>query len=321
MNRRELMKGAAASALVVGAAAISTCASNRQKPQSGARPGVSPQCTSEIDPTKSFRVVFHGLWVFWVGISNGGKPGVLAFTPIMPEHVQTASVWGAAEIATLDGFFYTVDVVANNTVTASDLGRRMRAHDAGIQIPSKLFDESRLRTVFDERKFRSSAALYRAIWLPLPDDILPIVHSDITGVFQGDDIKNQVVSLGSRYPGVQLFCYTVANGARLNGPGIPPEFEAMSGQNLHFHTIPPISSLCDKGEHARHAIDKAMSLITKSDGHPVDVHLSDPAVSHDVTICDPTSLGLEAAEVPKPIVCHRVAPSNCAGGNGFEILP
>src|SRR5262249_2634113 len=145
MNRREWLKGAAASALVAGVGTISGYSSSPRLSQTQAltqtRTTRSEPCASEIDPTLGIRVLFHGLWAFWIGYQDpAGTAGVLAFTPVIQQHVQTANIWQGAEIAVLDGLSYSVDVQSNAVATLTDLKRRIGKHNVGIQIPANVID-------------------------------------------------------------------------------------------------------------------------------------------------------------------------------------
>lgn len=328
MNRRQILKGAAAASFV-------TLSLNWMLPSEASAP--KRQAKAFIPSATDMKVLFYGLWAFWHGQLNpiDGREGVLAFSPdfeVAPEHSYTAKFKSSSSGVTLEpGIPYAVALDRSSAQTQVGLWNAVQAHDAGLFLHTKQGGNLVVRPLPPEDMRKNKA---RTIWLPYPDDISPAATIDLrkqTLFNSTQDLTN--ADLKNRWPMIQVFSYSGSKTVALTD-GIA----TVTGKvNLHVITK-PVTDVSDMGQHAAMAWKALMDLIPKANGQPLDISFSQP-LSHDMGVCSDPMPGVDMGDdIPDPCteaggtqshlptankaLVHVLSnPSNCAAGGGLEIGP
>jgi hypothetical protein len=331
VNRREMLKGAAAASL---AALSASCTSNASSnnPISGAQPK---------RPTPSgINVLFFGLWAFWYRQANpvNGTEGILAFSPEVkpdpstkdPGHSYTAKFKNGHLEATLEGSVpYWISTDGSSQQTGKGLWDAARNHNAGIFLST---DQGNLivNPLSPDEMRRNHAT---TIWLPYPDDIVPVATIDMRKyplfATTGNDLGN--ADKKDRWPMVEAFVYGNSSSLALND-----DVSTTTGKaNLHIIVQPSQPIQHDGGYHAGEAWKKLLKLVPKKDNTMLDITFASN-LPDDMGVCSDLVQGVDGNDEIPPLCTRggspaptastssqngRVNPSNCAAGCGLEIGP
>ncbi|HEX7962645.1 MAG TPA: hypothetical protein VF493_22235, partial [Terriglobales bacterium] len=207
MNRRQMLKGAAAASL---AGLSASCKFSSTSSPSQAPAGATP--TGSSARSTGIRVLFYGLWAFWYGQASpaDGTDGVLAFSPdvtVHPAHAYSAKFKKSSSEITLEaGMKYWIVPDASSGQTQGSLWNKVQQqHDAGLFLHTNSGGSLVVAPILPDEMRRKNA---RTIWLPYPDDIVPVATIDLRKqhLFKASqDLSN--ADLRQRWPMIQAFSY------------------------------------------------------------------------------------------------------------------
>lgn len=328
-----MLKGAAAASLAAFSVSCATGGSS-SAPVTGSQ-AKSPAAISGL------KVIFFGLWAFWYGQASpadASSVGILAFSPDVqpdpstqnPGHSYTTKFKkGHSELTLEAGVPYWIATQANASQTGANLWNSAHNHDAGMFLGTS--QGSLIVNPLSPPAMRALSA--RTIWLPYPDDIVPVATVDTMKLFApGTDFGN--ADKKNRWPMVTAFVYGSSTSIAFND-GVST---ATGSVNLHVIVQPsqPISH--DGGKHAGDAWTRLLKLIPKNTNPPTFLDIAFASnLPDDMGVCsDPTSgVGSDdgvaappckrdgsASSTPSKVVKDgKINPSNCAAGCGLEIGP
>lgn len=330
MNRREILKGAAA----VSIAALSAGRIGSLTAESSAS-----GTPSRNSSASGLKVLFYGLWAFWYGQpspADGKTEGILAFSPDVTgttAHVYTADFKNTSKKQTLKpGVQYRIAPDVQSTQTQNGLWNAASAHNAGMFLRTSS-GGTLVVTPLPADQMRQKNA--RTIWLPYPDDIIPVANVDLHAQTLFDKNSSDLgnADLKQYWPVIQAFIYSNCTSFALTD-GIST---ITAPANLHVRTRPDPTPH-DKGKHAGMAWNALVALVPRQNGKSLDIALGYP-LAEEMGACSNGLDGVdEGDDIPHP--CSKKAgtsrilspsaeirlhiesnPSNCAVGCGVQIGP
>jgi len=328
VNRRQMLKGAAAASIAALSASCTSRASSKDP--------VSRSQSKSAAGSSGINVLFFGLWAFWYGQPSptpDATEGMLAFSPDFTTddlaHLYMAKFKKGHSVVTLEaGIQYSVVPDAPpKSQTSAALWKAAQLHNASMFLHTN--QGSFLVQPLSADAMRNLKA--RTSWLPSPDDIIPVTTIDL----QKQPLfapSNDLTNAGPiyRWPMIQAFSYGNSTSV-----GLTDGVSTLTGKvNLHLIVQPNREIKNDGGQHAGKAWKTLLTLVPKQDktlldisfaaGLPDDMGACSDQVSGvdgDDEISDPCTHGAAVRTTMTYPPDSRVNPSNCAAGCGLEIGP